>query len=84
MRRTKLKKEWYWFGDLQGFEGIKVKPEGGFPFCPESGCEGHWGSHGPFSSFAEAKKDALDHFKCDLDLARRAIQDVKSVKRHKV
>lgn len=38
-------------------------------------------AHGPFDSFSQAKKDALDRIKCDLDHLRITAREIRNTKK---
>ncbi len=71
----KNKSGWVYSAEAGGFSGIWYSDgnENPFSIYPYS--------NGPFKTFSEAKKDALEYFRTDILYARLAIQDIKKTKK---
>jgi len=83
-KRIKAVGGWYHFASGDGFSGIEFLPNG-------LGDSIDWGDYqyrqngfGPFATFGDAKRDALNYYKCDLNMAREHIADVREYKKPKV
>lgn len=68
-----LKRGWYHSASLDGFMGIMY-----FNELPEY--DSHF-SFGPFKTFGEAKRDAIDYYRTDITTAREHIRQVLECKR---
>lgn len=63
---------WYHLSCLENSEIVFLKE-------PPTGEDVNW--FGPFKTFAEAKKDAVIYHQTDLDTARNALAQVRSIRK---
>lgn len=66
-------KKWYYSAESHHFSGF-LYAEKNADFDRALYC------FGPFDTFAEAKRDAIDYFMLDVNEARRCIQEIRAVK----
>ena len=67
---VELKK--YWYYEINGLDFT-----GFFHLTAAEARRGMHPAGGPFDTFAAAKKDAIEYFKCDLDQVKLALLDIR-------
>ena len=82
MRKRTKDAGWYHYSDMDGFHGVEFLPFGLLHVITYGDFSYRQSAYGPFKTFGEAKMDALEFFRADVDQARERIRNVKSFKKY--
>lgn len=72
---------WYHYSDMDGFNGIEYLPTGITDQVNYGDYKHRQSAHGPFKTFGEAKKDAIDFWQTDINIARMRIWEIREWKK---
>jgi len=78
MKKQPEKMWWYYRVSGIEFNGFECVPDD-HKFDPFDKPE-----RGPFETFMDAKLDAIEHFKCDLDVARGSLREIRATRKRDV
>lgn len=82
--RTKLKKGkagWFHYSDMDGFGGIEFLPNGLGEALNYGDYKHRKSAYGPFKTFGEAKRDAIDFYRADVEIAKSRMGEVRRCKK---
>ena len=71
-----MKRGWYHTASMDGFSGIEHSSQ----IEKFSPLEQEYYQWGPFKTFEIAKEDAIEYYRCDIDIARKNIRDIRAYK----